>query len=472
VKNTFIECPNTPAGGMPVPLLSAPAQCAYTLKDSLAAAAASVDEAPQTQPALQGAEATGPTVMVRRKPDPLQYVSGGAAAGLIPIPEGASAAGQVTTATPARSVVANSVPATPCAMQQWECMATPTGTPMAYGAPRQTLSLVSMIQSPKVDSKTMFDAPQMVYQAPGVTAMAPPQYVPTIQGVQNNIAGQTGVGLGQPVTTMPPQVVQYQASQPLSAAPPGPASFAPFHVAPGAAPDASSPPSQPPSQPPMQPPTVADNIPPPPQASPLASVKLGLLSAPQPSASSVTYMTTASAPQGVLQQFPTARLAATNPPTAHLSTTYPMTVPHSNSPVSMAGTTVSPTYAVSGVQATRFVPPPPMAPAPTVLATPAGSTPIPATPLGTPQALAGSVAAAAAKMSTPPAPLTLPGGAAAPASISEVSPSSGGMSPADLKVLTELAVAAGNQQAIEALSRQAQAAGVSTDEFKAMAHQS
>lgn len=42
------------------------------------------------------------------------------------------------------------------------------------------------------------------------------------------------------------------------------------------------------------------------------------------------------------------------------------------------------------------------------------------------------------------------------------------MSQADMKCLLDLAVASGNQQAIDALLRQAQAAGMSPDQFNTM----
>merc|ERR1719215_894097 len=104
----------------------------------------------------------------------------------------------------------------------------------------------------------------------------------------------------------------------------------------------------------------------------------------------------------------------------------------------------------------RFMPPPPpLAPAPTVLATPKGARPpIPATPTGVP---------AAVTMLTP---ATAP--ATAPAAVPVAAAPSGGMAEADLKLLLDMAVASGNQAAVDALLRQAQAAGMSPEQFNAL----
>eukprot|EP00932_Pfiesteria_piscicida_P011001 SRR837773.22059.p2 GENE.SRR837773.22059~~SRR837773.22059.p2 ORF type:complete len:141 (-),score=21.56 SRR837773.22059:42-416(-) len=61
VRNTFIDYPATPAGGRPQPLASAPAQYAWTMKDSLAAAAGG-DEGQQV-----GKQ--------KARPNPLEWVS-------------------------------------------------------------------------------------------------------------------------------------------------------------------------------------------------------------------------------------------------------------------------------------------------------------------------------------------------------------------------------------------------------------
>merc|ERR1712060_367033 len=92
---------------------------------------------------------------------------------------------------------------------------------------------------------------------------------------------------------------------------------------------------------------------------------------------------------------------------------------------------------IVSTQSQQIVPPPPLAPAPTMLASPkAHSIPL----------LPASVALA------PTAP------AAAPAAMPE----------SDFKVLLDLAVSSGNQQAVDALLRQAQPGGMSLDHFRSM----
>jgi len=86
---------------------------------------------------------------------------------------------------------------------------------------------------------------------------------------------------------------------------------------------------------------------------------------------------------------------------------------------------------VSTVSTQRIVPPPPTAPAPTVVLTPKAMPMIP----------------------------MLPAAATAPPS---------GQMESDLKVLLELAVSSGNQQAVDALLRQAQQGGMSPERFNSL----
>lgn len=430
VKNTFIECPATPAGGIPAPLASAPAQCAYTLKDSLAAAAGTKVET--FVPAPTPAREDHAVLANRRKPDPLKHVSTNSMMSILESPSGNQMPIKpiVQVAQPVKYVtIPGSVPQTP-AMAQYD--ATPTGTPMAVPM-RTTLSLVQMIQSPKMEIKSemLNTAYTQCYRvAPAPTVV--PGTVATTQAFVNGLAPMATVpaapigsypvqapvsGDGPPSQPLSPQVVHYQglpvATTPVEAA---------VH------PTASE------RVPPAQTQTVAVTAVA--DGSPLASIKLGLVTGGSqvitgpPQATAVvpqTYLPMHQAP--VIQQ-------------GSYSSTSMATVMSYPAPATMIA---PPQYqAPCVVQHHRFVPPPPLAPAPTILATPKGFNPMPATPLGVP---ATSVDALPVLESEPP---------------------SAGMPEADLKVLLDMAAASGNQAAVDVLMRQAISSGMSAEQFNSL----
>jgi len=436
VKNTFIDLPVTPAGGNAYVLASAPARGAPTIKESLAAAASS--------PEGEQATAFGNSPN-RPKPQALSAIS--EAPTFLPAVQGMPV---VTTVTPQMSGQ-HSIPATP--QMEWQCMATPTGTPLGP-ASRTTLSLVSMIQSPKAEEKATILGgayQQLVYQptyaAQPMTTVAPPQYVAQVPTAAAPTMPQYQV----------PQLVTHQAPQHPPAPPPAAApSLTASLRAPGGRPTIEVPP---PGEAEAAGPPMAST------ASPLAAVKLGLVAGGPPRAVQ-TYSSPVRAQMPVLpavQYTVQAGGAVAQLPPA----TFGGTV-HAAAPIVY---TQPQAASVSSPQ--KFVPPPPLAPAPTVLATPKGYMPMPKTPTGMPAGVAVMFAAPPATTVQPMAPAgpSAPPQAPPPQVAPQVAAPAGsgtGMSAADLKVLLDMAVASGNQQAIDALLRQAQAAGMSAEEFNAM----
>jgi len=450
VKNTFIDYPATPAGGsMPQPLASAPAQYMGRMQASLAAAAG-------TDEVLVQSAGPARRTHLRPKPDPLKYVSGESKVSVQATPT----AGTYVTQTPAQSTVhrvymAGSVPPTPAAMTQWDAMATPTGTPMAYHAmtaPRQTLSLVSMIQTPTVESKNelLESAYHQVYRMPAATAApavmhtAPPQYVAT---------AMSGVHAMPAAPSAAPAVYHTAPAVYHSAAPEGPLSPPPQHSAPQVLTYQAvqhGPPMGAPGSTDAASRTVRQV-----QGSPLASIKLGLVSATAPVPTGPPCMgSTAVVPQPyVMAQLPvTAQLS---PATLGSSSTTPTRMmyaaPHYQAPM------------LAAPAQGHFRPPPPAAPAP--MFTPKGV--MPSTPMGGPPAMLPATPAGMAAPTMLPAVAVAPAPMAPPVAPAGGSPSSGGMAEADLKVLLDMALASGNQAAIDALRRQAEASGMSAEQFNA-----
>lgn len=158
VKNTFIDV-NLPSTATPVPSppASAPARQAVALKDSLQQAAEDASAA-----TTGTAAGTAPAGIARRaKPNPLNFLSQNSMAS---IPE--DQANGTVKRDPMMFVSGMSeMPATPA--YTWGVLQTPTGTPSGYRAygsappmvatptevQRKTLSLQDMIQSPKVEDK-------------------------------------------------------------------------------------------------------------------------------------------------------------------------------------------------------------------------------------------------------------------------------------------------------------------------------
>jgi len=335
---------------------------------------------------------------------------------MIAIPESLTAAGQTVeirkdgttyvTGTPA----ASSIPPTPVAT--WDVMPTPT-TPATNL--RTTLSLVDMIQSPKVEQQTvMVQRPyQMVYQGVPVVAAQPVQ-------AQALPPGATVV---QAQPAAPPETMATTMTvQPATVGhiPPPPPAAAPV-VVPAADPAEEARATS--------------------QALQAAAVQLGLVpqqqhqqAVPQtqPCASSVAVGTIQppryTATVHTLQQAPATTTLL--PPSMG-------TQPHSVSTVITA-------------QPQRMVPPPPAAPAPTVVFTPKASS-VPMMP--------AMAVAAPVSMGAPPA---------LPAAALAVPTASSGMPESDLKVLLSLAVSSGNQQAVDALLRQAQQGGMSPERFRTL----
>lgn len=419
VRNTFIDFPATPAGGMPQPMASAPAQVAGRcfMKDSLAAAADESDEEAEDSGGQH--KDTARKRATRLKPDPLKYISSGNSMGAIAeSPTHSFGTAQQLPGQVTHYAGGASIPPTPAAMMQWDAMSTPTGTPLAT-TQRTTLSLVTMIQSPKAeDGNVMWGSSyHQIYASP--PPIGQPQALPTIVSPPQYVAT---VGAAPSMPASVPATVQYQAvPMPPQAAPP------PVQVQPTLAPlgEAAC--------------TESARLCAP-QASPLAAVKLGLLPGLKPHAAYASRVPAhAQMPMAVMQFSP---MVASQPAVSQLS---PATFGGSPTPATFGG---SPTQ-----QPQRCVPPPPLAPAPTVW----GSAPMPATPAGVPATGSmGFTAYATAPTSVAP-PAAAPAGG-----------TTGGMPEADLKVLVDMAVASGNQQAIDALLRQAKAGGMSLDKFHSM----
>mmetsp|Transcript_25085 Transcript_25085/g.46040 ORF Transcript_25085/g.46040 Transcript_25085/m.46040 type:complete len:374 (-) Transcript_25085:75-1196(-) len=159
VKNTFIDISGPKAATIPTPLASAPAKCAFSLKDSLALAAAAVEDEPKV---LDGS----PERRARLKPEPLKYVP--AVNQMEPIPEAKLlfTPAAFPASIPPTPAAVSSIPPTPAALYSMEILATPTGTPAERA--RTTLSLSDMIQPPLVASSCS----QPVYQQPGFAGSA------------------------------------------------------------------------------------------------------------------------------------------------------------------------------------------------------------------------------------------------------------------------------------------------------------
>lgn len=315
---------------------------------------------------------------------------------------------------------ASSIPPTPVAT--WEVMATPSGTPMANL--RQTLSLVDMVQSPTAEAKmVMWNSAyhqaqtQHYYTVPGVGQVvqaAPPQYQTTVSPGMTVPAGMmTVVAAQQPLIAGVPQLPRTAEEAAAAAA----AASVKLGLVEGVTRHPAGTRSvhqtwQTTNPPPLSPPqvtTATANAPlsPPPQApapmtvaAPLAPMAPAVLHSVHPGPASWPPPPPLMAPQ-----LTTVTAVAAQP--------------SSQPPPPSVQTTV-----VSG-QPGRFVPPPPLAPAPMMLS-PKAMMPAPSLPAGS------------------------------------------GMNEADLKVLLDMAVASRNQQAVDALLRQAQQAGVSADRFQAL----
>lgn len=389
VRNTFIDFPLSPAATpLPTPMASAPARSSVSVQESLLAAAS---EEPTSSTAIRGA-----TSQRRLKPNPLNFLS---QSSMMSIPESPH------VFTPARLLqvrkdtavyisgnsVANSMPPTP--LMTWGVTCTPSGTPWGTPDARQTLSLVDMIQSPKVETKMVLlqSAYQHIYPhtAPGpapTPVVAPP-------AATRSLPAPMFLAVA-PAPPLPgPAPAPFWASQGHVAVPAAPA--VPFRApaASAAAPVATAPT------------VLAMGAATAPTACHSAASLLGLVS----QTSSAGAMVAIGTIQPRFASVSAHPAVASQPGQAPMHTTV-MASQHVYVPAGAP----QPFMAVSGAPR-RFVPPPPMAPAPMIVMSP--------------------------KAATSPLAATA-------------------MSASDIKVLLDLAVASGNQQALDAVMRQANQAGM------------
>jgi len=426
VKNTFIDI-SAPSDRTPLPspLATAPARNAGYVKDSL----------------RQAAE--DPAKARRAKPNPLNFCS---QSSMMSILESPSAQAVIIQKDPAQFMSGqSSVPATPA--YNWGVMSTPTETPMnfpqysqVYTAPpvyiaspssggsggfsfpptiatptgaafpaRTTLSLQDMIQSPKVEQKTALlnSTYQQLYSQGQQIPVYAPQMAPAHIGCQ---AG------------MPPAPGQPPMMQPMQA------------PMPEAIPVQQIVQQQVVQQAPVTMPGAGGAC---------ASVALGLVGGPPPAYPGQS----------------TSPVVATMPPL------------QPPSPPQMAP---GPMFQSGGMQMQMQMPPSqaPMALAPQVhqaypphYGQPVYGSPVPQVTMPAPMAPPVMAPTIVPNMPPPPpsfaAPTIVmsPKAAAAPAS---------GASESDIRVMLEVAVASGNQEAVQAVMRQAQQAGMSAEKFRSL----
>mmetsp|Transcript_42932 Transcript_42932/g.100838 ORF Transcript_42932/g.100838 Transcript_42932/m.100838 type:complete len:433 (-) Transcript_42932:75-1373(-) len=211
IKNTFIDISGPKVAAFPTPLASAPARCAFSLKDSLARAAASLEDDADTMKSNTRSLLTVPGEgqaerRPRVKPDPLMYVP----PVMEPIPEAKALrtpAAFVASIPPTPAAI-SSIPPTPAALSSMEFLATPTGTPAERG--RTTLSLVDMIQPPVASSCSQ----PIVYQQP--------TYTTTTMSAMPVQMIAAPVPVAEPPAPLPPMSTAPAAIMPtmLSSAPP------------------------------------------------------------------------------------------------------------------------------------------------------------------------------------------------------------------------------------------------------------
>lgn len=301
--------------------------------------------------------------------------------------------------------VSSSVPPTP--QMCYSAVTTPTGTPQAMQRSTLPLSLGKMIQSPTADAKAqmMQSAYQQVYmQAPTVT-QAPAQYFVPTQQFQ--------------VQQPPLPIGQYVVQQPMPAAQ--------AFTQPAAAPADQSP--------------VQQGSP---QQS-AAAVQLGLVpqqqqpAMPAPSQMAVGVMPAPPQHAAVVQQVPQRTVITMPPAPMGGLPPPPMAAPQIAAPTLAAAPAMA---AAPLTMAQRAAPPPPpMAPAPQIAMLSPKGMPAPAgIAMQTPQGLS---------------PTMMP-------AVAATTPDS------DMKVLVDMAVASGNQAAVDALMRQAQSQGIAPEHFIAM----
>jgi len=427
VKNTFIDMPATPGGlgsPVPTPMASAPAKGYFSVKDSLAEAAVSEDFATLTASAVKtNARAAR---IPRGIPNQLDFMS---TQSMMSIPESPmyqqmglngmlspklGLLGQpVTVRKGSTFSAAGSIPPTPIGMMDYG--STPTSNMPQYGG-YTTMLPPAMPMSPVGAPVTMTVAGPPIQQQPAAAAasrqtlslvdMISPKGIaagtmlqPAFTGYQTMVGALPPPPQYQPAIMVQPTVMQ--VAQPPVAAPS--AVMAPSFPAPVGAP----------TLPPSFPAPTASMVfakPPqdlsPPAGNAGAAVALGLMCAP-PARLQVptpTHMGIGTLPvqyaapaPAIMQSAPIMQNAA---PTVYMS---------ASGPAPMA-TVIN----------QRMIPPPPLSAAPMAVFSPQGNGP----PVGVPMC------------QTPTSPEN------------------------DMKVLLDMAVASGNQKAVDALLRQAQQSGV------------
>lgn len=437
VKNTFIDIPPTPTG-LPVPLASAPAQCGFSMMDSLAGAAQLEEPSSLTEGALKMQNKRP----IRMKPNELAFCS---TQSMMSIPESPSGfCGQTVTRSLGPSVLGQpvtgfvrkvpdrlrfdsgasegTIPPTPVGMVNFG--STPTGTP--YGgftmlppmtAPAVTTFMAAPAQAPSVE--TVMAAPVMAAPMMAATVAASKTKLSLVDMISPK--GEMKIGSLQSAFggyTLPPGAspVVMQTSQP-----PPPPQYLPA-VSQQSTVMVGAPTLPPPSFPAPGVSSVLQELPA--SSGTAAAVSLGLMSAPTtmriPSPSSTAVGTL---PPQYFSSGPV--LQAQAPATAVLPPAM-LSQPNAQTVTYMSAPQAAPTMTVNS-QPQRMIPPPPLAMAPMTVFSPSGA--------------------------GPPAGFALP---------TPTSPES------DMKVLLDMAVASGNQKAVDALIRQAQQSGMSPDKLRSM----
>jgi len=416
VKNTFIDVPSTPMVGVQSFLNTAPAQYAagFSMKDSLAQAAGSDMSFASPAPAVLSEAAVATLNMSSRprraKPNELAFMS---TQSMMSIPESPMAGqmaqlGQPVVVNRKRSSMV-SIPPTPAGMMDWG--STPTGTPYGGGytmLPMNASAPVATLTSAPVTSVTTMAAPAAARWADSV---------PTPKAVTVAPSKQT-LSLGS--------MIPSPKAGTLTAA------FSQMYAAPmvsSAQPVMMAPPSAPPMMAPTltgsmisMPPAYAPNFPPPPMNAPVimaaprqasAVVQSGRVAGTsQPSAAGLLGLL--SSPK-VSQQVAVGTLQSSQPSAARLTTTTVQQL----APATAYAQPAAVTYA-QPAQATMNFP----------------------------------------REVIPPPPMCSPKGLGSPIVFSAASAPAPSSAQSDFQVLYDMAVASGNQQAVEALKRQAQQSGV------------
>mmetsp|Transcript_85774 Transcript_85774/g.151937 ORF Transcript_85774/g.151937 Transcript_85774/m.151937 type:complete len:460 (-) Transcript_85774:49-1428(-) len=444
VKNTFIDIPGaserTP---LPSPLATAPARNAGSLQDSL----------------KQAAEDPARSAVRRAKPNPLNFCS---QSSMMSIAESPNGQALIIQKDPAQFMSGqSSVPATPA--YNWGVLQTPTETPMGFGATSQVYTAPPVyVASPSggvsFTGMTAVATPTGGASFPPMTSVATGATFParTTLSLQDMIQSpkveqktallnstyQQLYNQGQQIPVYAPQMMAAPVDAPqMAPAPIGCQAYSEVSMASVAQPPTMPPMMQAPPGPPVQmvhpgPPVTMPGAP---GSNACASVALGLV--------------TGNPPQGYAQV--NSPVVASMPPL--LPPSPPQMAP---GPMFQSG--------IPGQQMQASAP----AQAPQPQMQQVGYPPnygqpmYGAPPLQAPMAPPVISPGITANIPPPPPNFAAPTVVMSPKAAS--SPGAAGASESDIKVMLEVAVASGNQEAIQAVMRQAQQAGMSAEKFRSL----